>query len=365
MRSENVIPGAGGASGKKRGKNGFCGKIMLFPRLFCLLIAFILWIYVVNISTDDYEKTFTMIDIKVEGTDELTSMSDISIYDQSEGMVSITVSGTRQDISGIETSDFIAYIDVSGIREAGRVDVPVKVSVPETVSLVSFSPSSITVYTDVKITKEVPVSVDISSYSMASNYEFGAAVPKTGSVSVTGPAAVVGRIAEASAKVDLNSQWVTSSFVHNAGLVFLDASGAEVSSKFVTSDVTQIDIEVSVIMTAELRLTYTLDTGTDASDIQSVRISPQTLKVAGDPQTVSSMTRLSVVTVGKESPSEITVDVSSLTLPSGLEFRDAPEKITVYVVPAPVVTEPVTEPPASTEQPPEETTPEETDAPGE
>ena len=38
-------------------------KLWLFSRIICFLVALGIWIYVVNVTTQEYEKTFSLIDI--------------------------------------------------------------------------------------------------------------------------------------------------------------------------------------------------------------------------------------------------------------------------------------------------------------
>ena len=98
--------GAARASGK-RGKNIFRNeKLMLIPRIVCVFIALVFWIYVVNVTSVDSEKTFTKIPIKVEGAETLSASTGFSIYDLSESKVSVTVSGKRQDLLDISEAGF-------------------------------------------------------------------------------------------------------------------------------------------------------------------------------------------------------------------------------------------------------------------
>ncbi|MCQ2428675.1 MAG: CdaR family protein [Clostridia bacterium] len=318
--------------------------LMIFPRIVCVLLALILWIYVINITSTDAEKTINLIQIKIEGAEALKAATGFSIYDQSEAKVSITVRGKRQDIQEISENGFYAFVDVSGITTGGKHTLPVKVSIPETVSLVSTSPSSIDLFTDSNITKSVPVTVGLSSYSISDNYSFGEIRPTVNSVLITGPATVLDRIVTAKAEVNLSSAWVTSGFVHNAELSFLDKNGDTVDKGFISSDRTNIDVAVSVIMKAELKLSVSYENGFDRSKVTDYTVDPTVLTVYGPPEKVSSLQKISVLTVGELTPAENTVQVSSLTLPPDVYFLNAPEEIRVRLIFAPVTTEPETTP---------------------
>ena len=308
-------------------------RLMLLPRLICLFFALVFWIYVVNVTSTNSEKTFTQIPIKVEGAEALGSGSGFAIYDQSESKVSVTVSGKRQDLLDISESGFYAYIDVSGITEGGTHTIPVKLSIPETVSLVSASPSSIVIYADENTSKTVPVKVEMSSYSMSDRYAFDEIRPAINSVTVSGPAALLSRIAAARAELNLDSAWVTSGFVHNSPLSFVGSAGLPVDSAYISSNISSVDVAVSVTLSNDVRLTYTLETGLDQARIASVKIEPSVLKVSGAPEKVSQLSKLNVITVGESTPAltVITADGIAALLPDGVEPLGFEGEIKVWV----------------------------------
>lgn len=351
--------GAARASGK-RGKNIFRNEnLMLIPRIVCVFIALVFWIYVVNVTSVDSEKTFTKIPIKVEGAETLSASTGFSIYDLSESKVSVTVSGKRQDLLDISEAGFYAYIDVSGLTAGGKHTLPVKLSVPETVSLVSVSPSSIVIYTDENTVKTVPVRVDISAYSMSDRYAFGEIRPSINSVEVSGPATLLSRIEAARADLDLGSAWVSSGFVHNSPITFVDASGLPVDSGYVSCSVASVDVAVTVTMSSEIRLTYGFETGFGQSSVASVTISPSTVTVSGPPEKVSQMGRLSVLSISSTTPAETILDADALAalLPDGVSLVgfDGSVRITVELIPETAPPETTSEPPVTT-APPDDTT---------
>ena len=59
-------------------------------RIFCFLLALGIWIYVVNVKTQEYEKTFSLIDISVEGVEELLERNNMSVVNLEESKVNIT-----------------------------------------------------------------------------------------------------------------------------------------------------------------------------------------------------------------------------------------------------------------------------------
>ena len=317
-------------------------RLMIIPRIICLIAALLIWVYVVNNSKEDYEKTFSLIAIKIEGEESLASESGMSVYDQSESMVSISVRGLRSDITNLENSEFKAYVDVSSLKESGRHVVPVKLSLPDKVSLVSHTPAEITIYTDVRTTVVVPVVNELINYSKNDNMIIDSITPDITEVSVSGPAAVVSKIKSAVALVDLSSGWITSSFESVAPLQLVDENGMTVKSEFIKVDRETADVSVKVLMKANIPLSYDFAAGFDKDSVKVIT-SVDSLPVIGDALTVSEMKKINLLTVSDSTPGTLTVQLTSLKLPLGVKFDSGAEAVTVTIEKAPpVTTDPVT-----------------------
>lgn len=346
-----VNDAAASEGGKKR--------LLIIPRIICLLIAFVIWVYVVNITAENYEKTFTMIDIKTEGADKLIEKTNMSIYDVSESKVSVTVSGSRKDISQLSSADFIAYIDVSDISGTGRNNVSVKVSVPSSVSMLSFSPSAVEVMTDKRETREFRVTPIIENYSLRSgvfriNNDKIRLSRET--VSVTGPVSVLEKVGKVIADVNFNGESLTFSKTFNAPLKVVDSDGNIIENQFLSVNADTITVDIPVIE----KKTVALDidtTGADPSVKFTAFASPSVVTVEGDSSVVSSLSKIYVYKIIGSGDVDVPVKLTDSMLPADVSFIDAPPEIQVKVVfaKAPETNPPETKPetPEVTEEPEE------------
>ena len=206
----------------------FIPKQWFFSRILCLIVAFAIWIYVVNVTTQDYEKTFNLIDISVEGWEELLDDTNLSVVNLEESKISVTVKGLRSDISKLTPSDFNAYIDISDLTEGGKHSLEVSVDLPSTVSLVSKYPESVTISIDENIQREIEVEIDVTEYSMDTIYEMGVPECDVTSVMVTGPSEVLDRVKSAKAYINLGT--VMTSTVIRTEIVLVDKVGNSIDS---------------------------------------------------------------------------------------------------------------------------------------
>ena len=89
----------------------------LVPRIVCVLIAVILWLYVMSNESPDYERTFSGVNVGIENTALLMSQSDLSVMSGMASYVDITVTGKRGDVVSYSLDDISASVDVSGVTE--------------------------------------------------------------------------------------------------------------------------------------------------------------------------------------------------------------------------------------------------------
>jgi len=326
-------------------------KRWFFSRIICFIIALGIWVYVVNITTQDFEKTFSLIDIDVEGWEELQDSTNMSVVNLEESKVSITVKGLRSDISKLTENDFAAYIDVSKLQESGKHRLEVSVDLPSTVSLVSKYPETVTISVDENAERVFDIEIDITEYSMDDIYEMGIPTPDISSITVKGPSGVLDRVKSAKAFINLGT--VMTSSVIRTEIVLVDKAGNSIDTTFLTMDSTSVTVVVPVTMEKTVDLVCEYLPGVDSSRYSAVNITPSNLKVKGDPKVLNELDRIVVCALDGSAGTVISVDFSSLLLPGGVEVVDPPTSIKVTAELKPVAsvtdevttnTEPTTEP---------------------
>lgn len=316
-------------TGKKEKKER--RPILVFPMILCLIIAFAIWVYATNTATENYEKTFNLVDISVEGAEELESKYNLSVVDIESGRLSVTVTGRRSDVASLSAGDFAAYIDLSTLDSAGRHACDIKVKAPGTVSVKTKNPSSISVSVDEIKSIEVPVTVESSSYSMNSEYYLGDITTDITKVTVEGPGGVLDRIVAARANIGLGSQLIESSLTQRLELTLVDEKGNAVESEYVSMDHRSATVNIPVLTDVELPLRYSFAEGFDTYLVESVTISPNTVKVTGDPSIVKKLNGFDVFVIDASTKAQSVIEFDTALLPSGAYLTDGSAAITVSV----------------------------------
>lgn len=293
-------------------------RFWFFSLIVCFLISFVIWIYVANISTQNYEKTFSLIDIRIEGSELLAERCNLSVINIEESKVSVTVSGLRADISELTADDFSAYIDVRDISEAGRHLMDVSIDLPESVSLVSRTPQSVNISVDSISETEVDVVVKFSAYSMDLSYQLGEPITDKEKITVSGPQAILDRIDCAVAYIDLGT--VTSGVVKRTEVVLVDGSENVIDSPYISFNDKSVTVTVPVTVEKNIPIKVGFELGADENDYESISLSQQLLRIKGDPGLVSQIADITIYKLDGKSEGIFTVTPDSVLLPEGIEL---------------------------------------------
>ena len=308
------------------GEKTFLPKQWFFSRILCFIVALGIWIYVVNITTQDFEKTFNLIDIDIDGFEELEDRTNMSVVNLEESKVSITVKGLRSDISKLTEKDFSAYIDISDLTESGKHSLEVSVNLPNTVSLVSRYPETVVVSVDENIEREIDVEINVTEYIMDTIYEMGEPTSDIASVVVKGPSDVVKRIKSAKAYINLGT--VMTSTVIRAEVVLVDKSGNPIDSTYLSIDNKSVTVTVPVTMEKNISLLCAYLPGVSASDYSSVYISTEKVKVKGDPKVLNDLDSVNIFALDGNDVS-VQIDFNAVLFPSGVEIVNPPKNIII------------------------------------
>ena len=135
-------------------------KLGALALAFAIALGF--WMYVVAYVSTEYSKTLYNIPVALEGKGMLTDRQLMLLSDE-DYLVDIKVTGSRQDVSKIDSGNIQVVADLSGISEAGEYKLTYSVIYPGDVPSGSVSsqkdPDRVTVVVASKRTKEIPVRV--------------------------------------------------------------------------------------------------------------------------------------------------------------------------------------------------------------
>ena len=177
-------------------------KLDLFPRLICLLIAAVIWLWMVNFNDTDIAETMVL-DIKIVGLDTLED-NGMMIYGLDKKEITVTVTGSNRDLKKYGKDQYKVTVDVSGIREVGQHTLPLSIITPDGSSLtlseseipnVSFYADEIGIYT-------VPLTVVTPDILEKGNVKYSYECEFVGEITVKGAKSQLKHVVSARFNVD-------------------------------------------------------------------------------------------------------------------------------------------------------------------
>ena len=223
-------------------------KLDLMPKILCFLFAVFIWIYMVNLNDTDIEETFTLT-VEIVGEDAL-HQSGMAIYGMDNREVVITVKGSNRDLRKYTEKDYKVTVDVSSITSSGKHNIKLNFVPPtnSSIEVVKTEPSSISLYSDVNLEKEIPMKVELGDVITYQNAE-PILTQSAQTVKIMGPNAIIDKIDYAVYHIngDLDSSVIYSGFT----LEFFGSDNAKIpleSYEYIDYSTKDITVNVDVLL---------------------------------------------------------------------------------------------------------------------
>lgn len=327
------------AENKKETKNEKGFAVDLLPRIVCVLLALIIWMYVVFNKTPDYEKSFDGVPVTPVNAMVLDDHS-LTVYGDVKATVEIVVYGARGDITAFSSDDIKATVDFIGITEAGEHNLPITVELPDGAAIKSYSPKTVAVNVQKVAEKSVPL-VAMPQYSTP--YIKGEAVctnmigQKVETVTVSGPASELALIDHVEARPTYDGMLTTSTTAVGVPLIACTKDGTEITSPYIGIVPKTVTVEIPVYDEKDVDIKVETDSSSLKGDIRSITVSPSKMTVRRKivrGVTLENVTSVIVATFNEENitamdkSEEIELEIA---LPDGYENVSNFETVTATV----------------------------------
>jgi YbbR domain-containing protein len=176
------------------------GTGILSRALFSMALAFLLWSWVTSLDDPEIDRPIESIVPTIIGQAE-----NLVITDESR-LPTITVSlrGPRSLLNDLSPTKLSVILDLGAIKAPGTVELPVSVTTPRGVRIMSISPSRITVGIDRVTARAFPLEIDKGP--PIPPYSIGTVDTATKRVEVKGPSSALERIARVVLPVGLGDR---------------------------------------------------------------------------------------------------------------------------------------------------------------
>ncbi len=291
-------------------------------KIFALVIAIIMWSYVMSEVNPEITKEFRNIDVTFTNVEALES-TGIVVLEPEEVTVNVEISGRRSDVVKITEDDIIAKIDLSGYGEGTR-KVPIDVEVNSNrVRLVDYDAKVISFTFDSISRKEETVTVKTEG-KLASGYVMGDMEINSSSVYIKGPKTLMNSISEIVAIADIAGR--TTDINLTLPIKILDANGDEIKGIDRNPTMVEVHIPVYKIKTVPIEI-QTEGQLPDGHKIINMNTYPKNVKIKGKKEVIDKINSIKTIPINIGSLIGNRNTPIELELPKGVELVDPEERI--------------------------------------
>lgn len=299
------------------------------------IIAFGLWVYVINVVSPEFTETFYNIPVVYEGQNAMEDRG-FMITSGMDTRVSLKLKGNRSDINKLSSDNITVKVDLSKISEAGLQNVSFTVAYPgnldnDDISVEERNPSKITLRVEQIRSKEVPIKV-VYKGDLPENYisDKVNAVTNYTSVLISGPSPVVDQIREARIEVDLTGR--TQSISENFRYTLCDENGQAVDAENVETNVEDVRLELKIQRIKEIPLQLTVVPGGGATrENTTVQQSITSIHVSGSEAALEGLDMINLGTINLAGILENTTLTIPIELPGNVTNHSGVHEVQITI----------------------------------
>ena len=286
------------------------GKHILFHngwvKLLAVLISLTLWAGLISQdNTLTRDKTWQNVSVSISGADTLKRNGFIVTSDLEEMLSNVTVSAAvpQKQYDAAETSAYNLRVDLTRINGTGEQELRILSTASSTYGkVVSTVPSTVTVQVEEYFVRQrIPVQVDVTGdYKNGWYGDWYMPSPSVDPVlvAVNGPRDIVNTISRAKATLNPeNIEWAEGTMQTTSEIRLYNRSGEEVSSPLIniTTESVIIDtvlVECSILPAKSFNIRNLIETQGMVKDgyrVSSVKVSPETIRVAARNEVLEQM----------------------------------------------------------------------------
>ena len=309
-------------------------------KLASLILAFLLWLLVVQINDPKENETFTGIPVILTNTELLDEQSKAYAVLDNTDVVRVTVRGPRSVVEQLSASDIVAEADMSKLTEINTIAISFTVMNAGTdVEVIGGSPEVLRLSVEDRAEKWINVRYGTIG-EVAEGYIVANAQPNQNRIRVTGPKSAVDQISYARVEIDVSG--ASSNVSANVEIALYDAEDTLLDLPGVSKSVNSVLMQAEVLAVKEVSVAWNV-MGTPADGYLAtgaMSCDPSVVQLAG---TASALENAKIVI--PETELDITGATGNMTavinirdyLPENTRLADSSFNgrvtITVYIEP--------------------------------
>ncbi|NMB27420.1 MAG: hypothetical protein GX987_05155 [Tissierellia bacterium] len=291
-------------------------------KIFALIIAIILWSYVMSEVNPKRTEEFK-VDVNFSNVASLERQG-LVILEPKDVSIKVTVSGRTSDVIKISEEDIIAKVDLSGYKE-GNVKVPVYVDAPYMVEVVDYTPKEILFKFDKLVRRDSPVTVKTTG-ELPKGYTLGEPEVKPQSVYIEGPRSWVSSVSEVVALVNITD--ITEDINATVPIKLVDDEGNDVRG--VEKEQNVVDIFIPIYQTKKVPIELQTEGQLpDNYEILDISIKPSTIEIKGKKENLIGINSIKTKPIDINELIDNKNVVLDLEVPENVGLTNPNQKVTI------------------------------------
>ncbi|MCX7903929.1 MAG: CdaR family protein [Caloramator sp.] len=303
-------------------------KQEIITMIFCIFIAFVLWIYVMGEQNPTQTRVIEDIPVYFTNLDNL-EQNNLTIVPNQTFTVNLTITGRAMDVFKAKPEDFRLEADLGGYVKKGVNNIPVEVkSMPKGISvLYERGIPYVKVKIDSLLEKTVPVSLNITGQPKEG---YGYANPniKPSEVLIRGPETYVAKAIGAVINIDLSKR--DTDFSASLPIKVIDSYGDSI--QYLSVEPKYIDVYLPIKPSKEVPvIVKTKGEIPDNKVLNSINPMLTSVKIIGEKEIIDTIDYIETEPIDLSKINLSTYKDIKLIIPEGISLSNNTKSITVDI----------------------------------
>lgn len=316
---------------KKGLRDLFTKSIVL--KIVSLVFAMLLWGYVLMMQDPVRTKTISNVSVSLEGEADLLARNLVIRGNRQFDDAVIKVKTQLTQYADLNADDITATISLTGISDKGTYEITVSAK-SSTGTVVSISPSKVTIEVDNLVTRRVPVEINLTG-ALPGGFWANDPVISRNEIEIEGAAQDIAGVVKAGADIDLTG--CTTSINRSVLLTLYDKDGNEVSNDLFLGTLPSVSFSMEIENMKEVPVdTASALLGADALPVNFELVSctivsgPKTVRLVGDAETLGSISSIALEPIDISDSKESIQQIFAMVVPDGVSLLDE-DTVELYI----------------------------------
>ena len=228
-----------------------------FLRLFSLLIAVSMWLLVSFVVNPEDSAWIRNVPVNIDLQATAIGKMGLNIIDNKDITVDVYVKGSRYEIGKLKVNPekLTVLASLGQVTGPGTYNLELMGDSSQNGDIVieRFSPETITLKFDRLVSRHIPVTVELSGYSVSEGNILEKPAVNPVEVVVQGPEVDVAAIDKCIVKLEIDDV-LTKTEVYQDKIIFLDKEGNEVDTSHLTVDYDTAEVTIPVLKQKQLKV---------------------------------------------------------------------------------------------------------------